>query len=122
MTRLLTWQRKPNTDGLINCLLQHRLFYPCIQKSMREEFNPLIKSFYTRTDPIAETKSMGCKPTRELSWFLQYYQDSCIVTGQLAAIYRDSPIWTTLPGRENFRPSTGTMQKLMPTLTRTATH
>jgi hypothetical protein len=42
------------------------------------------------------------------------------MTGQLAAVYRDSTIWTTSPGRENLRPVTGTLQKHIPTLTRTA--
>jgi hypothetical protein len=31
-----------------------------------------------------------------LSWFLHRHQDSFIVTGQLAAVYRDSVILTTL--------------------------
>jgi len=51
--------RPPNTDGLINCLLHPGLFCLRIQKSIREEFNLLIKSCGILTDPVAETKSIG---------------------------------------------------------------
>jgi len=59
-----------NSVGLINCLLQPGLFYHRIQKSMREEFNPLIKSFGTLTFPATETKSIGLQAYAQLSWFL----------------------------------------------------
>jgi hypothetical protein len=59
-----------NSVGLINCLLQPGLFYHSIQKSMIEEFNPFIKSCGTRTDPAAETKSIGLQADAQLSWFL----------------------------------------------------
>jgi hypothetical protein len=65
--------------------------------------------------------SIGLLADAPLSWFLHRHLDNLIVTGQLAAIYRDFVIWTTLSGRENLRPSTGTLQKHMPTLTQTAT-
>jgi len=45
--------RKPNTDGLINCLLQPGLFYLRIQRSVGEEFDPLIKYCCTWTVPAA---------------------------------------------------------------------
>jgi len=73
------------------------------------------------TNPATETKSIGLLAIAQLSWFLHRHLDSFIVTGQLAAVYRDSVIWTTLSGRENSRPSIGTMQKHMPTPTQTAT-
>ncbi|HEY5593195.1 MAG TPA: hypothetical protein VIK55_19535 [Paludibacter sp.] len=60
----------PNTDGLINCLLQPGLFYLSIQKSMREEFNPLIKSCCTWTIPTAETKSIGLQADALMPSFL----------------------------------------------------
>jgi hypothetical protein len=74
------------------------------------------------TNPAAETKSIGLLADALLSWFLQSYLDNFIVTGQLAAVYRDSAVKTILSGRENSHPSTGTLQKLIPTLTRTATN
>jgi hypothetical protein len=73
------------------------------------------------TNPAAETSSIGLLADAQLSWFLHRHLDNFIVTGQLAAVYRDYAIWTTSSGRENLRPFTGTLQKRMPTLTRTAT-
>ena len=73
------------------------------------------------TAPAAETKSIGLPADPQLSWFLQYHLDSFIVTGQILPIYRDYAVKTVLSGRENFRPSIGTLQKLMPALTQTAT-
>ena len=73
------------------------------------------------TTPAAETKSIGLLADALLSWFLHRHLDSFIVTGQLLPTYRDTPIWTTSPGRENSCPLTGTLQKRMPTLTQTAT-
>jgi hypothetical protein len=73
------------------------------------------------TNPTAVTKSIGLLADAPLSWFLHRHKDNFIVTGQLAAVYRDSVIWTALPCRENSQPSTGSLQKLMPTPTQTAT-
>ena len=73
------------------------------------------------TNPAAKTKSIGLLADAQLSWFLQSHQDNYIVTGQLLPIYRDSAVWTNLPGRENSCPLIGTLQKRMPTLTQTAT-
>jgi hypothetical protein len=73
------------------------------------------------TNPAAETKSIGLLADAPLSWFLHRHFDNFIVTGQLAAIYRDSVIWTNSPGRENLLPFIGTLQKRMPTPTQTAT-
>jgi hypothetical protein len=50
---------KPNTDGLINWLRQPGQIRNGLPKSMREDINPLIKFCGTRTDPDAETKSIG---------------------------------------------------------------
>jgi hypothetical protein len=90
-------------------------------KSLRANSFQLIKFCYTGTDPFAETKSIGLQADAQLSWFLQRHLDYFIMTGQTLPIYWDQAVWTTLPGRENFRPSTGTLQKRMPTRTRTAT-
>jgi hypothetical protein len=49
------------------------------------------------TNPAAVTMSIGLLAFAPLSWFLHRHQDSFIVTGQLASVYRDSAIWTTLP-------------------------
>jgi len=73
------------------------------------------------TTPAAETKSIGLLADAQLSWFLQHHLDSFTVTGQIQPIYRDSAIWTNLPGRENSCSSIGTLQKRMPTLTQTST-
>jgi hypothetical protein len=74
------------------------------------------------TIPAAETKSIGLLADPLLSWFLHRHQDNFIMTGQLFAVYRDSAVKTVPSGRENSRPSTGTLQKHMPTLTLTATN
>jgi hypothetical protein len=89
---------------------------------MREEFNPLIKSCANRTDPAAETKSMGLQadarvvmvfasPPREL------YRDMTNPDHLSGPHHLDSFIVT-----RNIRSSIGTLQKLMPTLTHTATN
>jgi hypothetical protein len=51
---------------------------------------------YTMTTPAAETKSIGLLAYVLLSWFLHCHLDNFIVTGQLASVYRDLVIWTTL--------------------------
>jgi ABC-type xylose transport system permease subunit len=73
------------------------------------------------TNPAAETKVIGLLALAQLSWFLHRRLDSFIVTGQLLLVYRDIATLTVSPGRETSRPFTGTLQKLMPTLTQTAT-
>jgi hypothetical protein len=69
---------------------------------MREKFNQLIISCSTLTVPASETKSIGLAADALVPCFLL-------------------DIWTTLFGRENSHPSTGTLQKLIPILTQTAT-
>jgi len=59
-----------NTDGLINCLLQPGLLLNQSLKSMQANSFQLIKFYYTRTDPAAETKSIGLQADAQLSWFL----------------------------------------------------
>jgi hypothetical protein len=48
-----------NSVGLINCLLQPGLLLDQPQKSMRVNSIQLIKFCFIRTDPAAETKSIG---------------------------------------------------------------
>jgi hypothetical protein len=50
--------------------LQPGLFYLRIQESMREEFNPLIKSCGIWTVPAAETKSIGLQADALVPCFL----------------------------------------------------
>jgi hypothetical protein len=93
----------------------------------------LNKSCDTRTDPAAETESIGLSADAQLSWFLQSHLDSFIVTRdsqpltgicpstriipsgsfawtkKLSSVNRDSSISTDLPGRRNFQPSAGTL-------------
>ena len=71
---------KHNTDGLINCLLQPRLFYLRIQKFMREEFNLLIKSCATLTVPAAETKSIGLPADARVVMVFACHLDNFIMT------------------------------------------
>jgi hypothetical protein len=73
------------------------------------------------TNPATGTKSIGLLADAQLSWFLQPHLDSFIVTRQLLPIYRNSAVWTVPSGREYSRPSTGTLQKRMPTPTQTVT-
>jgi hypothetical protein len=73
------------------------------------------------TNPAAETKSIGLLADALLSWFLHRHLDSFIMTGQLLLVYRDFTTLTVSLGQEISRPFTGTLQKHMPTLTRTAT-
>ena len=56
--RLTSPSSSSRLAGLLGCLLKPGQFYLRIQKSLREEFNQLIKSCATRTDPAAETKSI----------------------------------------------------------------
>jgi hypothetical protein len=73
-------KRNTNSVGLINCLLQPGLFCLRIQKSMREEFNLLIKSCGTRTDPAAETASIGLQANARVVMVFAHHLDNFIVT------------------------------------------
>jgi hypothetical protein len=69
---ILKLPRPHNMDGaLINWLWQPGLLLNQPPKSMRVNINPLILSCGTRTDPAAETKSIGLPSDTQLSWFLQ---------------------------------------------------
>ena len=59
-----------NSVGLINCLRQPGQLYDQLPKSMREKFNLRIKICGTRTDPAAETKSMGLSADALVPCFL----------------------------------------------------
>jgi hypothetical protein len=56
---------------------------------MREKSSQLIKHCCTRTDPAAETKSIGLPANALVSWFLLSHLDSVIVTRQFSSTYRD---------------------------------
>jgi hypothetical protein len=47
---------------------------------MREEFNPLIKSCGTRTDPDTETKSIGLQADARVVMVFARHLDSFILT------------------------------------------
>ena len=59
-----------NSDGLINWLRQPGLLLNQPQKSMREKSSLLIRSCGTRTDPAAETKSIGLPADTLVPYFL----------------------------------------------------
>ena len=106
-----------NSDGLINCLLQPGLFYLRIQKSMREEFNRLIKHYGTRTDPAAETKSIGLQADAQVVMVFaspsgQFYHDVTNPDYLPGLSHLDNFIMT-----RKSCPLTGTLQKRMPTPT-----
>jgi hypothetical protein len=89
---------------------------------MREEFNPLIKFCVTWTDPAAETKSIGLQAdARVVMVFASPSgQFKCNMTNPAhlsGPRHLDKFIVT-----KKSCPFTGTLQKPMPTLTRTATH
>jgi hypothetical protein len=65
---------------VLGCLLQPGLFYLCIQKSMREEFNLLIKSCGTWNVPAAVTKSMGLQADARVVMVFARHLDTIIVT------------------------------------------
>jgi|WetSurMetagenome_2_1015567.scaffolds.fasta_scaffold39017_4 hypothetical protein len=111
-----------NSDGLINCLLQPGLFCRRIKRSMREEFNPLIKICATRTVPAAETKSIGLQADARVVMVFaspprQFYRDMTNPAHLSGPRHLDSFIVTMRSCS-----LTGTLQKRMPTLTRTATN
>jgi hypothetical protein len=84
-------------------------------------FKRTYKTFGTVTNPATETESIGLLAFAPLSWFLHRHLNSFFVTRHLLHIYRDFATLTVSLGRETSRPFTGTLQKLMPTLTQTAT-
>ena len=61
---------KPNSVGLINCLWQPGQLCNQPQKSMRVKSYQLIKFCETRTDPAAETKSIGLSADALVPCFL----------------------------------------------------
>ena len=96
---VLKLARNANSVGLINCLLQPGLFYLRIQRSMREEFNSLIKYCTTRTDPAAETKSIGLQADALVvmvfaSPIRQFYHDGTNPAHLSGLFHQDSSIWT----------------------------
>jgi hypothetical protein len=89
---------------------------------MREEFNRLIKSCGTRTDPAAETKSIGLQADARVVMVFaspsgQFYCNMTNPANLPGPRHLDSFIVTNRSCS-----LTGTLQKRMPTLTRTATH
>ena len=89
---------------------------------MIEEFNLLIKSCATRTDPAAETKSIGLQADALVvmvfaSPLRQFYRDMINPAHLSGPRHLDNFIMTP-----NARSLIGTLQKRMPTLTRTATN
>ena len=87
---------QPNSDGLINWLRQPGLLLNQPQKSMRVNINPLIKFCCTRTDPAAETKSIGL-PAGALAVM--------VFASPLRQFYRDVTTRGRLPGfsrQDNF--------------------
>ena len=89
---------------------------------MRGNSFQLIKFSRTRTDPAAETKSIGLQADARVVMVFaspsgQFYHDMRNPAHLSGPRHLDSFIVT-----KNFRPSIRTLQKRMPTLTRTATH
>jgi hypothetical protein len=108
--------RNANSDGLINCLLQPGQFYLRIQKSMREEFNLLIKSCGTWTVPAAETMSIGLQADARVVMVFaspsgQFYYNMTNPAHLSGQRHLDSFIVTKKSCQ-----LTGTLQKHMPTL------
>jgi hypothetical protein len=102
--------------------LQPGQFYLRILKSIRVEINSLIKFCGIRTVPAAETKSIGLQADARVVMVFaspsgQFYRDMTIPARLSGPRHLDSFVVT-----RNIRPSTGTLQKRMPTLTQTATN
>ena len=92
------------------------------EKSMRENFNPLIKSCATRTVPAAETESIGLQADARVVM---------VFATPSRQLYRDVTNPARLSGPRHLAnfiltkkscQLTGTLQKRMPTPTRTATN
>jgi hypothetical protein len=93
-----------------------------LQKSMGEEFNLLNKTCGIRTVPAAKTESIGLQADARVVMVFaspsgQFYYNMTNPAHLSGLRHLDSFIVT-----KNFSPSTGTLQKRMPTLTLTATH
>ena len=89
---------------------------------MRVNSFQLIKFCGTRTDPAAETKSIGLQADARVVMVFaspsrQFYRDRTNPAHLSGPRHLDNFIMTP-----NARPLIGTLQKRMPTLTRTATH
>ena len=92
------------------------------QKSMRVNSFQFIKFCCTRTDPAAETKSIGLQADAHVVMVFaspsgQFYYDMTNPAHLSGPRHLDSFIVTS-----KSYPLTWTLQKHMPTLTRTATH
>jgi hypothetical protein len=91
--------RKPNTDGLINCLRQPGQPHYQLPKSMVLNFSQLIKFCGTETDPAAETESIGLPAYAQLSLVFAvplrqlYHGPRLTAVNRDSSIYRDYPIW-----------------------------
>jgi hypothetical protein len=79
-----------------------------------------LSNLCTVSNPASLTKSMGLSADAPLSWFLHRHLPT-FAPGAIRAVYRDSVILTTLSRQETSQPLIGTVQKHMPTLTRSAT-
>jgi hypothetical protein len=71
--------------------LQPGLFYLRIQKSIREEFNPLIKSCTTWTVPATETKSIGLQADARVVMVFARHLDYFIVTRKSCPLIGTTP-------------------------------
>src|SRR5664279_5393635 len=88
---------------------------------MREKFNLLIQSCATGTVPASETKSIGLQADARVVMVFaspsgQFYYNMTNPAHLSGPRHLDNFILT-----RNLRPSTGTLQKRMPTLTPLAT-
>ena len=61
---------------------------------MRANSIQLIKFCCTRTDPAAETKSIGLQADAQVVMVFARHLDNFIVTRQILPTYRDHAIWT----------------------------
>jgi hypothetical protein len=73
------------------------------------------------TNPAAVTESMGLPAYPQLSWFLHHHFESFIMTGQILPILHKCT-FDTYSLTSKLLPPIGTMQKLIPALTLTATN
>jgi hypothetical protein len=102
--------------------LQPGLLFDQPLKSMRANSIQLIKLCCTWTDPAAKTESIGLQADARVVMVFaspsgQFYLDVTIPAHLLGPPHLDNFILTP-----SARPLTGTLQKRMPTRTRTATN
>ena len=102
--------------------MQPGLFLDRLQKSMRVNSFQLIKLCCTRTDPAAKTKSIGLQADARVVMVFaspsgQIYYNMTNPADLSGQRHLDNFIVTP-----NLHPPIGTLQKHMPTLTRTATN